>query len=46
MSDLETEVQDPVEIARLILNGGAFTDKDAVRVADAYLWLLDDGAEA
>jgi hypothetical protein len=36
--------QDPVEIARTMLSGGAFTDKDAIRVADMYLWHVDDGA--
>jgi hypothetical protein len=42
----EAEVKEVVEIARKIVAGGAFVDSDAVRVADCYLWLLDDGAEA
>jgi hypothetical protein len=36
--------QSPEEIARVMVNGGAFTDKDAIRVADMYLWHVDDGA--
>lgn len=36
--------QPVVEVARAIVAGNAFADRDAVRVADAYLWLVDDGA--
>lgn len=32
-------------VARKILGGEAFSDADARQVADAYLWLRDDGAE-
>lgn len=37
--------QDPVEIARAILNGDPYHDADARRLADAYLFLIDDGGD-
>jgi hypothetical protein len=45
-SKREAEVAEVVEIARVIVAKGAFTDEDAIRVADCYLWMIDDGAEA
>lgn len=40
------QFEDPVVVARKIVAGEAFVDADAIRVADAYLWLIDDGGDA
>lgn len=39
-------LEDPILLARKIVAHEAFTDADAIRVADAYLFLVDDGAAA
>lgn len=40
-----SEELDVLEIARIIVAGGAWTDEDAVRVAEALLQLAEETSE-